>query len=278
MTFCCWTIPLASTPLWRRPRGRCMLHYVEVRGRRNAEGWKKVGTWEGRGEEGLLEQTFGFSTEGAACRLCGGISVYRGIRHREDDASSAYRGIGIVKLMGRPEWLHCHAFVAGQRTGVVAARKAVQWFHCHALVAGQRDRWDMALIPEVRGGPSLANMIWHAVGVVAARKAMQWLHCHALVGLPAGQVDMALSLSLALPPRSNPHMPFRLEEPNWLQLLQYQLSPPVSSFAPTQVPFCLEGPNGVLQHLEYLLDRQGHAIICVAEGAGQVRGFMGRWT
>ncbi|CAI5964512.1 unnamed protein product [Closterium sp. NIES-64] len=42
-----------------------------------------------------------------------------------------------------------------------------------------------------------------------------------------------------------------------------------------EVPFCLEGPNGVLQHLEYLLDRQGHAIICVAEGAGQVRGFMG---
>ena len=38
-----------------------------------------------------------------------------------------------------------------------------------------------------------------------------------------------------------------------------------------QVPFCLDGPNGVLKHLEYLLERQGHALVCVAEGAGQVR-------
>lgn len=36
-----------------------------------------------------------------------------------------------------------------------------------------------------------------------------------------------------------------------------------------EVPFSIDGPNGVLQHLEYLLERKGNAIICVAEGAGQ---------
>eukprot|EP00271_Cylindrocystis_brebissonii_P011493 TRINITY_DN2932_c0_g1_i3.p1 TRINITY_DN2932_c0_g1~~TRINITY_DN2932_c0_g1_i3.p1 ORF type:complete len:642 (-),score=84.60 TRINITY_DN2932_c0_g1_i3:31-1794(-) len=36
-----------------------------------------------------------------------------------------------------------------------------------------------------------------------------------------------------------------------------------------EVPFALEGPTGVLQHIEYLLERKGHAMICVAEGAGQ---------
>ncbi|XP_006661761.1 ATP-dependent 6-phosphofructokinase 5, chloroplastic-like [Oryza brachyantha] len=36
-----------------------------------------------------------------------------------------------------------------------------------------------------------------------------------------------------------------------------------------EVPFTLDGPHGVLQHLEHLIETQGFALICVAEGAGQ---------
>ncbi|CAN4114853.1 unnamed protein product [Withania somnifera] len=36
-----------------------------------------------------------------------------------------------------------------------------------------------------------------------------------------------------------------------------------------EVPFNLHGPHGVLQHLKYLLETKGSAVICVAEGAGQ---------
>jgi 6-phosphofructokinase 1 len=36
-----------------------------------------------------------------------------------------------------------------------------------------------------------------------------------------------------------------------------------------EVPFELDGPNGLLAHLEKRLDRRGHAVVIVAEGAGQ---------
>ncbi|XP_058083737.1 ATP-dependent 6-phosphofructokinase 5, chloroplastic-like [Magnolia sinica] len=36
-----------------------------------------------------------------------------------------------------------------------------------------------------------------------------------------------------------------------------------------EVPFTLEGPFGVLRHLEHLIRTKGSAVICVAEGAGQ---------
>ncbi|WOK93275.1 ATP-dependent 6-phosphofructokinase 5, chloroplastic-like isoform X3 [Canna indica] len=36
-----------------------------------------------------------------------------------------------------------------------------------------------------------------------------------------------------------------------------------------EVSFNLEGPNGVLQHLEHLIKTKGNAVVCVAEGAGQ---------
>jgi len=36
-----------------------------------------------------------------------------------------------------------------------------------------------------------------------------------------------------------------------------------------EVPFELEGPNGLLRHLEDRLNLRQHAVICVAEGAGQ---------
>lgn len=37
-----------------------------------------------------------------------------------------------------------------------------------------------------------------------------------------------------------------------------------------KVPFKLDGPYGVLRHLEHLILSKGSAVICVAEGAGQV--------
>ena len=37
-----------------------------------------------------------------------------------------------------------------------------------------------------------------------------------------------------------------------------------------KVPFNLHGPHGVLQHLKYLIETKGSAVVCVAEGAGQV--------
>ncbi|KAF9599456.1 hypothetical protein IFM89_038550 [Coptis chinensis] len=36
-----------------------------------------------------------------------------------------------------------------------------------------------------------------------------------------------------------------------------------------EVPFHLHGPHGVLKHLEYLIEKKGLAVVCVAEGAGQ---------
>lgn len=36
-----------------------------------------------------------------------------------------------------------------------------------------------------------------------------------------------------------------------------------------EVPFPLEGPNGLLRYLEGILARQGHCVVVVAEGAGQ---------
>ncbi len=36
-----------------------------------------------------------------------------------------------------------------------------------------------------------------------------------------------------------------------------------------EVPFALHGPNGVISYLQKVLATKGHAIICIAEGAGQ---------
>lgn len=37
-----------------------------------------------------------------------------------------------------------------------------------------------------------------------------------------------------------------------------------------KVPFALHGPHGVLRHLKHLVETKGSAVVCVAEGAGQV--------
>jgi 6-phosphofructokinase 1 len=38
-----------------------------------------------------------------------------------------------------------------------------------------------------------------------------------------------------------------------------------------EVPFKLTGDNGMFAYLEKVLNDKGHAVVCVAEGAGQVR-------
>jgi len=38
-----------------------------------------------------------------------------------------------------------------------------------------------------------------------------------------------------------------------------------------KVSFTLDGEHGVLRHLEHLLNTKGFCVVCVAEGAGQVR-------
>jgi 6-phosphofructokinase 1 len=37
-----------------------------------------------------------------------------------------------------------------------------------------------------------------------------------------------------------------------------------------EVQFKLEGPTGLLAYIEKVLENKGHAVICIAEGAGQV--------
>lgn len=41
-----------------------------------------------------------------------------------------------------------------------------------------------------------------------------------------------------------------------------------------QVPFSLEGPSGVLHYLRHLVEERGKAVVCIAEGAGQVKNHM----
>ncbi len=41
-----------------------------------------------------------------------------------------------------------------------------------------------------------------------------------------------------------------------------------------EVPFRLTGETGVFAYLEKVLSDKGHAVMCVAEGAGQVRGAV----
>jgi len=40
-----------------------------------------------------------------------------------------------------------------------------------------------------------------------------------------------------------------------------------------EVPFRLDGDTGLLAYVDKVLSERGHCVLCVAEGAGQVRGF-----
>ncbi len=40
-----------------------------------------------------------------------------------------------------------------------------------------------------------------------------------------------------------------------------------------EVPFVLEGSKGLFAYLEMVLEHRGHAVVCVAEGAGQVQPY-----
>lgn len=38
-----------------------------------------------------------------------------------------------------------------------------------------------------------------------------------------------------------------------------------------EVQFDLQGERGLLKYVQGLLDEKGHCVVCIAEGAGQVR-------
>lgn len=38
-----------------------------------------------------------------------------------------------------------------------------------------------------------------------------------------------------------------------------------------EVPFTIKGPHGLFKYLEGVLEKKGHCVVCIAEGAGQVR-------
>lgn len=40
-----------------------------------------------------------------------------------------------------------------------------------------------------------------------------------------------------------------------------------------EVNFKLDGDNGLLKYLDGVIKAKGHAVVCVAEGAGQVRAW-----
>jgi 6-phosphofructokinase 1 len=37
-----------------------------------------------------------------------------------------------------------------------------------------------------------------------------------------------------------------------------------------EVPFTIKGDNGLFKYLDGVLEKKGHCVVCVAEGAGQV--------
>ena len=39
------------------------------------------------------------------------------------------------------------------------------------------------------------------------------------------------------------------------------------------MPFQLEGEHGLIAYIKKVLDQRGHAVVCLAEGAGQVCAF-----
>lgn len=41
-----------------------------------------------------------------------------------------------------------------------------------------------------------------------------------------------------------------------------------------EVPFTIKGERGLFKYLEDVLEKKGHCVVCVAEGAGQVRGAL----
>ena len=42
-----------------------------------------------------------------------------------------------------------------------------------------------------------------------------------------------------------------------------------------EVPFTIKGDHGLFKYLEGVLEKKGHCVVCVAEGAGQVRTSLG---
>jgi hypothetical protein len=96
---------------------------------------------------------------------------------------------------------------------------------------------------------------WHRTGQADGEK--QWLHHNAC---------LSVQWTSRYLPDTWGIKSFAVYEPPI-----YQTSQSKSSVTQMKVPFVLDGPNGVLRHLEHLIETKGFALVCVAEGAGQVR-------
>ena len=123
------------------------------------------------------------------------------------EASSAFRGVGIVKLMGRQS-----GFIAVQAS--LASGAACLIRRSHSLAIDTFDTFDT----KVR----LCTNIHATTTPVPVNAGQRWSTP------PSGAVDVCLI----------PEVTFKLEK--------------------------------LYQYVEQVLDRQGYAVVCVAEGAGQV--------
>lgn len=84
--------------------------------------------------------------------------------------------------------------------------------------------------------------------------------------LASGQIDICLIPEVL-------HCNFILSEVLRLYfncILIFQPDTDIINIWTTKVPFQIHGPHGILHHLKYLIETKGSAVVCVAEGAGQV--------
>lgn len=86
--------------------------------------------------------------------------------------------------------------------------------------------------------------------------------------LASGQIDICL-----IPEVLQPHFNFIIGEVLRLYyncISVFQPNTDIIDICITKVPFQIHGPHGILHHLKYLIETKGSAVVCVAEGAGQV--------
>ena len=168
------------------------------------------------------------------------------------EASSAYRGIGIVKLMGKQS-----GFIA------VKVGRAARELHavlCCAVLCCNYKVTSRTRARQLRGTGTAPQ------AVLGASKPQQ-KHSP-----PARLRAMPRYHPPSRPP-SNPPTP-----PPALPARQSALAfGQVDVCLIPEVKFTLEGENGLLAYLEKVLDSRGHAIVCLAESAAQVRRAVLRW-
>lgn len=152
------------------------------------------------------------------------------------EASSAYRGIGLVKLMGRQS-----GFIAMQASMASGVVDIVSWVWCALWTGVYR------LLCKAEDGLSSRWLAWRA-------------------GLQGASMQSVLPEVLFLACGLRP----QCSQPADRASLHAACTP-LQCLIP-EVPFKLAGETGMLAYLEKVLNDKGHAVVCVAEGAGQVCG------